>query len=96
MQTAVGEDHLTMPISKGDNCWKDVMGEFKRGQLHSGKKGPVVKSRSQAQAIAQSICHAECECDGKCEKCKKKQSMMAIGYSEKAAELIVEQAFKDQ
>ena len=29
-----------------------VMGEFKRGTLHSGKKGPVVKSRKQAVAIA--------------------------------------------
>lgn len=29
-----------------------VMGEFKRGQLHSGSKhGPVVKNRSQAIAI---------------------------------------------
>ena len=29
-----------------------VMGEFKRGTLHSGKGGPVVKSRRQAIAIA--------------------------------------------
>lgn len=30
-----------------------VMGEFKRGTLHTGsKKGPVVKSRKQAVAIA--------------------------------------------
>lgn len=29
-----------------------VMGEYKRGSLHSGKKGPVVKSRKQAIAIA--------------------------------------------
>jgi len=28
------------------------MGEFKRGTLHSGKGGPVVKSRKQAVAIA--------------------------------------------
>ena len=29
-----------------------VMGEFKRGQLHSGSsKGPLVTSRPQAQAI---------------------------------------------
>lgn len=32
-----------------------VMSEFKRGKLHSGsKKGPVVKSRKQAIAIAMS------------------------------------------
>ena len=29
-----------------------VMKEFKAGKLHSGKKGPVVKSRKQAIAIA--------------------------------------------
>jgi hypothetical protein len=83
-----------MPVSKGKDCFGDVMGEFKRGTLHSGKKGPAVKSRQQAQAIAQSMCYSDCECGGKCEKCVKKQAMMAIGYSESAAELIVEQAFK--
>jgi hypothetical protein len=32
-----------------------VMGEFKMGKLHSGsKKGPKVKSRKQAKAIAMS------------------------------------------
>lgn len=31
-----------------------VMGEYKDGTLHSGKGGPVVKSREQAIAIAMS------------------------------------------
>lgn len=31
-----------------------VMHEFKGGKLHSGKGGPVVKSRKQAIAIAMS------------------------------------------
>ena len=31
-----------------------VMREYKSGTLHSGKKGPVVKSRKQAIAIAMS------------------------------------------
>ena len=31
-----------------------VMGEYKSGTLHSGKGGPVVKSREQAVAIAMS------------------------------------------
>jgi len=31
-----------------------VMHEFKAGTLHSGKKGPVVKSKKQAIAIAMS------------------------------------------
>lgn len=32
----------------------NVMGEYKQGKLHSGKGGPVVKSRKQAIAIAMS------------------------------------------
>jgi len=31
-----------------------VMGEYKEGTLHSGKGGPVVKSREQAIPIAMS------------------------------------------
>ena len=31
-----------------------VMDEYGKGTLHSGKKGPVVKSRKQAVAIAMS------------------------------------------
>jgi hypothetical protein len=34
------------------NKMKKVMGEYKEGTLHSGKGGPVVKSRAQAVAIA--------------------------------------------
>ena len=36
------------------NKMKKVMGEYKGGTLHSGKGGPVVKSRNQAVAIAMS------------------------------------------
>lgn len=37
------------------NKVKKVMGEFKRGTLHSGsKRGPKVESRDQAIAIAMS------------------------------------------
>jgi len=36
------------------NKMKKVMGEYKEGTLHSGKGGPVVKSRNQAIAIAMS------------------------------------------
>jgi hypothetical protein len=38
-------------MAKGGKVEK-VMKEFKSGKLHSGKKGPVVKSRKQAIAIA--------------------------------------------
>ena len=31
-----------------------VMGEFGKGELHSGKGGPVVKNQKQAVAIAMS------------------------------------------
>lgn len=35
--------------------FSEVMGKFKRGQLHSGSKGgPVVKDRKQAVAIRMS------------------------------------------
>lgn len=37
---------------KGQKKVKKVMKEFKSGTLHSGKGGPVVKSRKQAVAIA--------------------------------------------
>jgi hypothetical protein len=41
--------------SKGSKKVQKVMHEFKTGTLHSGsKKGPVVKSRKQAVAIAMS------------------------------------------
>jgi len=33
---------------------RKVMKEYKAGTLHSGKKGPVVKSQKQAVAIAMS------------------------------------------
>ena len=37
---------------KKKNKVEKVMSEFKAGTLHSGKGGPVVKSRKQAVAIA--------------------------------------------
>ncbi len=37
---------------KGEKKVAKVMREYKRGQLHSGKGGPVVKSPRQALAIA--------------------------------------------
>ena len=39
---------------KGSGKIAKVMGEFKRGSLNSGKKGPIVKDRKQAIAIAMS------------------------------------------
>ena len=39
---------------KGQKKVKKVMKEYKAGTLHSGKGGPVVKSRKQAVAIAMS------------------------------------------
>lgn len=39
---------------KGKKKVAKVMGEYKKGTLHSGKGGPVVKSRKQAVAIAMS------------------------------------------
>lgn len=40
-------------LNKGEKKIGKVMGEFKRGELHSGsKKGPVVRNPKQAVAIA--------------------------------------------
>lgn len=42
-------------MAYGSGKMQKVMGEYKRGSLHSGsKKGPVVKDRKQAVAIAMS------------------------------------------
>jgi len=42
-----------MPVAKGKKGVQQEMHKFKVGKLHSGsKKGPVVKSRKQAIAIA--------------------------------------------
>lgn len=43
-----------MASKKKNNKMQAVMHEFKGGKLHSGKGGPVVKSRQQAIAIAMS------------------------------------------
>ena len=43
-----------MKKAKGQKKVAKVMKEFKSGTLHSGKKGPVVKSKKQAVAIAMS------------------------------------------
>jgi len=41
------------PLPKGKGKVEKVMREAKAGKLHSGsKKGPIVKSKSQAIAIA--------------------------------------------
>lgn len=45
---------MVMKKSKADAKMGKVMGEYKEGTLHSGKGGPVVKSRKQAIAIAMS------------------------------------------
>lgn len=38
--------------SKAEKKVGKVMREYKKGELHSGKGGPVVKSRKQAIAVA--------------------------------------------
>ena len=41
-----------MKKTKAEAKISKVMREYKSGTLHSGKKGPVVKSKDQAIAIA--------------------------------------------
>jgi hypothetical protein len=48
---AMSRANMSQQISKPGKVGK-VMREFKEGTLHSGKKGPVVKNRKQAIAIA--------------------------------------------
>jgi ribosomal protein L21E len=48
-----GEEKMKK-MTKGQKKVGKVMGEYKEGTLHSGKGGPVVKSRKQAIAIAMS------------------------------------------
>jgi hypothetical protein len=43
-----------MKKSKAAKKVAKVMGEYGKGELHSGKGGPVVKSQKQALAIAYS------------------------------------------
>ena len=43
---------MAKKMSKSQKKVGKVMKEFKAGKLHSGKKGPVVKNRKQAVAIA--------------------------------------------
>ena len=45
---------MATKMSKGQKKVGKVMHEYKTGTLHSGKGGPVVKSRKQAVAIAMS------------------------------------------
>jgi hypothetical protein len=48
---AMSRANMSQQIEKPGKVRK-VMREFKEGTLHSGKKGPVVKNRKQAIAIA--------------------------------------------
>ena len=48
---AMSRANMSQQIEKPGKVGK-VMREFKEGTLHSGKKGPVVKNRKQAIAIA--------------------------------------------
>lgn len=40
-----------MPVQKGPKGMEQCMGEYKRGSLHHGGSGEVVKRRDVAQAI---------------------------------------------
>lgn len=47
-----GKKYPYTPAGKKAAKVAKVMGEYKEGTLHSGKGGPVVKSKKQAVAIA--------------------------------------------
>ena len=47
-----GPGSIHNPVPRGPEGMAQEMGRFKRGQLHSGKGGPVVRKKKQAIAIA--------------------------------------------
>ena len=51
-QPSLPSDAMEKKKKGGQTKVAKVMKEFGKGKLHSGKKGPVVKSRKQAIAIA--------------------------------------------
>jgi hypothetical protein len=64
-----------MPVHKGKDCVGEEMNRWKAGDLHSGKNGPVVKSRKQALAIAIS-------------ECNHSERLQSIGYSEETSDVV--------
>ena len=54
-----------MKKSKAAKKVAKVMGEYGKGELHSGKGGPVVKSQKQAVAIAYATKRAAASKKGK-------------------------------
>ena len=76
-----------LPPGHSASAHKDKVGSemhrFKRGELHSGtgkkgKKGPIVKNRAQAIAIALSVA-------GKSKTSNHAERLMSMGYSEQVA-----------
>ena len=51
-RTSIGKEIARPGAKANPKKVEKVMKEFKKGELHSGKKGPVVKNPKQAVAIA--------------------------------------------
>jgi hypothetical protein len=49
---AIGRTQMRKQITRGPKNVAKVMREFKKGKLHSGKSGKIVKNPKQAIAIA--------------------------------------------
>jgi hypothetical protein len=64
-----------MPVHKGKDCVGEELSRWKAGDLHSGKNGPVVKSRKQALAIAIS-------------ECNHSERLQSMGYSEETSDAV--------
>ena len=69
-----------MPVRKGPDCVGDEMRRYKKGQMHSGEDGPVVKDRKQAVAVALSACGQS----------KYAEVLRGLGYSESASVTVTE------
>ena len=68
-----------MPVQKGPGCVSRELELFRKGQLHSGKDGAVVKDKKHALAVALSVCGES----------KYSEFLRGLGFSEKSSDEVV-------
>lgn len=68
-----------MPVRKGPDCVGEEIRRFKKGQMHSGEDGPVVKGKKQALAIALSACGQS----------KYAEVLQGLGFSEQSVNDVI-------
>ena len=68
-----------MPVRKGPDCVGEELRRFKKGEMHSGKKGPVVTSKNQALAVALNVCGES----------KYSETLQSMGFPAETADQVV-------